>query len=40
MPVEDLTTPPPETSRTGQVGLYTQNLTAAFDYIVVYEPAP
>lgn len=40
LPVEDLPTPPPETGRSGQFGLYTQNLTAAFDYIVVYEPAP
>ena len=39
LPVRDITAAAPE-ARTGQVGVYTQNLDVAFDYLVVYEPAP
>src|SRR5262249_6219080 len=34
-----LTAPEPE-ARTGLLGIETQNMGAAFDYLVVYEPAP
>jgi Thrombospondin type 3 repeat len=40
LPARDVTAAPPETGRTGQLAVFTQNLTAAFDYLVVYEPAP
>lgn len=39
LPPATVTAAAPE-ARTGQVGVYSQNLTAAFDYLVVYEPAP
>ena len=40
LPVRDVPAVPPETGRTGLVGVYTQNLTVGYDYLVVYEPAP
>ena len=40
LPARDIIAVPPETGRTGQLGVYTQNLTVGFDYLVVYEPAP
>ena len=39
LPVADIPAAAPE-ARTGQPGVYTQNLGAAFDYLVVYEPGP
>jgi len=39
LPAEDVPSPAPE-ARTGQPGVFTQHLGAAFDYLVVYEPGP
>lgn len=39
LPAEDVPAAAPE-ARTGQPGIFTQNLGAAFDYLVVYEPGP
>ena len=39
LPAQDVPGAAPE-ARTGQPGIYTQNLGAAFDYLVVYEPGP
>lgn len=39
LPVDDVSAAAPE-ARTGQPGLFTQNLAASFDYLVVYEPGP
>ena len=39
LPAGELTAAAPE-ARTGQPGVYTQNLGAAFDYLVVYEQGP
>ena len=38
-PTSDATSPPPEV-RTGNPGVFTQNLQADYAYLVVYEPGP